>query len=322
MSTEKKQAIQDQISKFTKRQTKSQKYLLKYKMKKGETIRWKHDHRILNKSRHAGTSEKTSTRTQPEYSWKVKNVDSLGNMRFEISLDRVQVFSNIGESFETHYDSESSKEIPDSCHVYAERVGRPSATYTISPTGQVVASKSNYRANDLGGIGDAPVIAFSDKPISVGYKWAVEDTLDARDEYGIMTQVNIRVQYKLEKVVDGKAYIAFKTDILTPLSSEKVRSQILTHLIKGIAVFDINRGTFVKREFRWDEKVQGYNTPDSFLHYQAQREEVRVFADEVAETTPAKPIAKVAKKETTSSSSINSSSNKTGNLLQPMKSKK
>lgn len=325
-TAEQQQAIRDQIAKFTRRRAKSQKYLLAYKMEKGETVRWKHDHGIVNKSRFGGTSEKTSTRTQPEYSWKVQNVDGRGNMRFEITLDRVQVFSIIGDEAETHYDSDRDAEAPDSCKKYAERVGRPSATYTISSSGQVVDSKSNYRANDMGGVGDAgdtPVIAFPTNPISVGHKWNVNKTLPARDEYGVVKQINMRVQYTLEKVVDGKAYIAFETDVLTPLSSEKVRSQLITHMIKGLAVFDINRGSIVQREIRWDEKVQGYNTPDSFLHYQAMRTEQRVFPAEVAKKaatpaapTTAAPVARIAKNETPSTPT-----EKTHTLLQPMGSK-
>ena len=284
------ESISDTIKAISKRKTKKQKYLLAYNLKVGDKLRWKQDHQILNKSRISGSVEETtSTRTQSQFVWEVKSVDARNQTRFEIALDKIKVWSKVGENKPETYDNADfkptdTKGIPDSCRAYHERVGRVSSSYTIAPNGTITAKKSNYPSVKLGGIGDAPLIAFPGEAIVVGHRWDIHDSLRARDEYGVYKSLNVRVRYELDKVVDGKAYISFETDILTPLNSEKVHSQIINHMTRGVAVFDIARGMLVHRELRWDEKVVGYEGPDSFLVYQAKRTEKLVVDSPEAST--------------------------------------
>ncbi len=300
-----------QLDKFAKRKVSAQKYTLEYKFKKGDVIRWRHDHRIVNDTKFGTESAKTSTRAQPEYSWTVKNVDSRGNMRFEIAMEKIKVWEQNGEADQIQYDSEKDKKASETCLIYQERVGRPTSMYSISPSGQIVAVKSNYERISLGGVGDNPVIAFPAMPISVGHKWDVSNVVTRNDEYGARQQLKLRVRYVLEKVVDGKAHITFDTDVLTPLNSETVRAQIVTHMSRGFVVFDITKGVLTNRETRWDERVIGYQGPESYMHYTAARKEVLFEEEKVA--LKATPVAKVAKKEPVDEPQ------QTHTLLQPLK---
>ena len=103
--------------------------------------------------------------------------------------------------------------------------------------------------------------------IPVGHKWNVPTTLQATDEDGRNQQLKARIAYELVKVKSGNAYISFRTEILTPVESEKVKSQIMQQKTKGYLVFDINRGRPIRKEIEWDETVQGYEGPDSYLQY-------------------------------------------------------
>ncbi len=282
-ATAQEDSVADKIKAFSKRKTKTQKYLLAYKLAPGDKIRWKQDHQILNKGRVGGSEEETtSTRTQSEFVWEVQAVDALKKARFDISLDNIKVWSKIGEDKPVTYNSKDFKpdeveDVPDSCRAYHERIGRAVASFSVLPNGTISAKKSNYPSVNLGGIGDAPVIAFPKEAIAVGHQWDINDTLRARDEYGVYKTLNLRVRYELDKVVKGKAYISFTTDVLTPMNSEKVHSQIINHMTRGIAVFDIARGMILHREVRWNEKVVGFDTPDSFLVYRAKRTEKLVI---------------------------------------------
>ena len=149
-------AFADQIKKFTKRKVGDQKVVLKYKLNKGDVIHWQHDHRTAVETRFGGDSEKTATRARPEYQWTVKNIDSRGNIRFDIEMQRIKVLEQLGEGDPLFYDSDKHEEAPDSCRAYQERLGRVCSTYTISPDGVVVNAKSNYRKVKLGGVGDNP----------------------------------------------------------------------------------------------------------------------------------------------------------------------
>ena len=88
-----------------------------------------------------------------------------------------------------------------------------------------------------------------------------------------------RINYKLNKVKGKYAYVSFKTQVLTPIESEKVRSQILQQLTNGYAVFDLNQGKMIRKEVEWSEKVQGYEGPDSFLEYNGKMTEKFVTHD-------------------------------------------
>ena len=300
-----------QIQKYAKKKARTQKYTLKYKFKKGDVIRWQHDHRIVNETKFGTEAVKTSTRARPEYSWTVQNVDGLGNMRFEIMMERIKVWEQNGSADQVHYDSDKDKTVPESCVVYHERVGRPSSMYSISKNGQIVDSKSYYDVLALGGVGENPVIAFPDKPIGIGKKWGVEYVKRAKDEFGSLQQINLRVGYELAKVVDGKAHVTFKTSVLTPMTDETIHSQIVTHLARGFAVFDIEKGMLTHRETNWDERVIGYRGQESYMHYQAFRKETLVVEPNIADVKTDANVLPVSHDETIP----------TGNLLKPLKKK-
>ena len=299
-----------QIEKFTKRKVGDQKVVLKYKLNKGDVIHWQHDHRTAVETRFGGASEKTATRARPEYQWTVQNVDSRGNMRFDIEMQRIKVLEQQGEADPIFYDSEKHDEAPDSCQPYQERLGRVCSTYSISPDGVVVNAKSNYRKVKLGGVGDNPVIAFPKGPIGVGHKWDMNMSVRGKDEHGGFQQVQLRIRFVLEKIVDGKAHITFFTETLTPQLDETVRSQIVTHMTRGFIVFDIAKGMLTHRETRWDERVIGYQGPESYMHYTAFRTETLKPA-KVAKKVD-KPAVKVANKQP-------ETPQQTHTLLKPMK---
>ena len=310
-------SISDQIKKFTQRKVDQQKYVLKYKLKKGDVIRWKHDHQTQVETRFGGTSDKTSTRARPEYQWTVKNIDSRGTIRFDIEMERIKVLEQQGEADPVHYDSEKSKEVPDSCLAYKERLGRVCSTYSISPTGQVVESKSHYNQVKLGGVGNNPVIRFPDEPMAVGHKWDVASSVRAKDEFGSYKQVEIRVRYVLEKVVDGMAHVTFTTTLLNPNVDETVRSQIVTHMTRGFIVFDVAKGMITNRETRWDERVIGYQGAESYMHYTAFRRESLVPEAKVA--VEQKSATTVAMKELASEAEAEKTHTSLLQPLQPMK---
>ncbi len=305
-----------QLDKFARRKVAAQKYALEYKFKKGDVIQWKHDHRTVIKTRSGAATENTSTRAQPDFKWTVRNVDSRGTIRFDIEMERIKVLEQLGSNDPVHYDSDKDKKAPDTCVPYKERLGKVCATYSISSSGRVVAKKSNYEQVLLGGVGDNPVVAFPTMPISIGHKWDVPHFVTAKDEYGSDQRLPLRVRYVLEKVVDGKAHITFDTDVLTPLSDETIRAQIVSHMARGFIVFDIANGVLLNRETRWDERVIGYQKAENYMHYTAFRNEVRVEEEKVA-AKPAAPVAKVAKTET--ETKTEEESPKTHTLLQPMK---
>ena len=125
------------------------------------------------------------------------------------------------------------------------------------------------------------------------------------------SKFNCEFAFVLEKIVDGKAHITFFTETLTPQLDETVRSQIVTHMTRGFIVFDIAKGMLTHRETRWDERVIGYQGPESYMHYTAFRTETLKSEPAKVAKKEDKPAVKVAKKET--------EPQQTHTLLKPMK---
>jgi len=91
--------------------------------------------------------------------------------------------------------------------------------------------------------------------------------LNATDENSKNIRLKSRINYQLSKVENNNAFITFRTEVLTPIRSEKVRSTIMQQMTDGYIVFDIKRGYPILRHVEWDEKAQGFEGADSFLTY-------------------------------------------------------
>ena len=88
-----------------------------------------------------------------------------------------------------------------------------------------------------------------------------------------------------EMCIRDSAYISFKTEVLTPVESPKIRSQIMQQMTRGYLVFDIDRGYPIRKEIEWDEKVQGFEGPDSLLEYLGRMTERLIIDNKDAKVT-------------------------------------
>ena len=283
------------IEAAAQRLAKKQTYLLRYEFEPGQQLRWHHDHVVTTKNSIANITSETSTRAQSDFRWDVERIDDVGQATFSVTMEAVNMWSKNGEEDPIVYDSSSDAPVPDSYIDMSRRIGQPLAVYTVNETGQIADKKSNYNKIEIGGIGDTPTFPLPTDRVRVGHKWNMPDSLRAKNEHGIEKLLKTRVHYELTKVKSRKAYISFKTEVLTPLESAKVKSQILWHLASGYIVFDLDRGMPVRREIQWDEKVQGYEGPDSLLKYSARRTEKLIDGTPAiasAEKTPATGEAK------------------------------
>lgn len=253
------------IRNATEQMRKKQKYSLRYQLKKGDQWRWSVEHTAVTKTKIANKEEETASRSNAVKVWTVRSVDQAGNMTFEHSIASVNMWHQIGQMDPVSFDSETDKEVPEEYESVMERVGRPLATITINPTGQVLDRKSELKSARFGA-GDITVPLPGDE-VSIGHKWYIKSKLNATDENGRRVQLNSRIHYTLANVTGHNAIISFRTEVLTPVESDKVRSQIMQQLTSGYLVFDMNRGLLTRKEVEWDDKVHGYEGPESYLAY-------------------------------------------------------
>ncbi len=255
-----------------------QQYLLQYKLKKDETVRWTVEHVGSTKTQMAGELEETSMRSQTQSAWRVSNVDALGNMTFVHMIEAVNMWHKIGEADPVAYNSKTDTEAPEDYQAIAENIGKPMTVFSITPNGLVQDRKSN-RASAQFGTGEV-TIPLPEQAIPIGHKWYTPKELQGKDEDGRKKVLKARVAYELAKVKDGNAYIAFRTEVLTPVESQSVKSQIMQQMTKGYLVFDLEAGRPLQKETEWDETVQGFQGPDSYLQYIARMTEKLVDGSE------------------------------------------
>ena len=267
----------DRVKSATDHLNQKQKYKLTYQFKLNDQLRWDVEHTASTKAQIAGTLEETSSRSQSAKLWKVVNVDATGNMRFVHSIESVKMWQKIGDEEPVTFDSKTDESSPTEFSGILEKIGKPLAMITISPAGKIIDRKSSSQQAKFG-VGDI-CIPLPEEEIPVGHQWHVPTNFQGTDEQGQPHQLKARINYKLNKVKDKYAYVSFKTQVLTPIESEKVRSQILQQLTNGYAVFDLANGKMIRKEVEWSEKVQGYEGPDSFLQYNGRMTEKFVSDD-------------------------------------------
>ena len=258
----------------------NQKFKLEYKLKKGEEIRWDVEHVATTKAQISGKHETTASRTQSTKLWKVSNVDSIGNITFVHSVESTSLWQKIGDEEPLVYDSKKDAEAPPEFVAASDMIGKPLAVVTISPNGEVIDRKSESATISFG-VGDI-CIPLPKEAIAVGHQWFMPTVFDATDENGKRLKLKARVNYELAKIVDGQAVISFKTEVLTPIESDQVRSQLLQKMNKGYVAFDIDTGRLNIKEIRWNEKVQEYAGADSFLQYNGRMTEKLVNSEKKA----------------------------------------
>ena len=128
--TEKQKAsAADHISRVSNKMQKQQRYKLEYKLKKGEEIKFTTEQSVATKFQMAGALEESSSRSASTKTWKVINIDKLGNITFSLTLDDINMWQKTqplpvdpkAPPVEpVSYNSRTDKKVPDEYKVVAE----------------------------------------------------------------------------------------------------------------------------------------------------------------------------------------------------------
>ena len=257
--------VTNHAAKIAKRFNNKQTYDLRYKLEPGDKINFLFEQVVSTQTRMGGEEESTTSRSQTSKQWEVKNVDSLGRMTFGLKWISVNMWQQIGDDKPITYNSETDTTVPEEYQGLADLVGETIAVFSITDSGEIVSRLSDMSESSFGA-GEVTV-PLPGKPVSLGYRWNVPTVLNATDESRKNIRLKARISYELSKVEDNNAFISFRTEVLTPIKSEKVRSTIMQQMTNGYIVFDMKRGYPALRHVKWDEKAQGFEGADSLLTY-------------------------------------------------------
>jgi hypothetical protein len=259
-------------------------YRLAYQMKPGELVRTKVVHLATVETKIKGVAQTTKSRTVSTRLWKIRAADAQGNITFDHSVERVEMWNSIEGRQEVHYDSAVDKSPPAEFATVAAAVGKVLATIKIDPHGRIL-ERNNALAQFNPGIGEVTV-PFPNVPIKSGNSWSIPDELKLPLEDGTIKKVATRQQYRLEKVEAGVATIVVETQVLTPVNDPKVQSQLVQRLQRGTIQFDVDAGRLIRKQMDIDEEVFGFSGNDSHMQYLARFTEEPIPASEQTATAP------------------------------------
>jgi len=258
----------DAIAEAAAAVNRTQSFLLQHRLESGETVRWRVEHVTATRTRNVGQhEEEVSTKTVSTKQWRVIDVDQLGQMTFQQSVEDLSLWQRRNEEKPITFDSavDNPADAPPAFETLIDSIGKPLVTVTISPSGRVV-DRSNDSGRDPLGIGEI-VVPFPEEPIRVGHQWSVNDQVAATHSDRRVKQIKLRRVFRLTSVKDQVATIAVKSEILTPIEDPRIMAQIMQKQNQGTIQFDLARGRIIEREIDWNQTVQGFQGADSRTEY-------------------------------------------------------
>ncbi len=247
-------------------------YTLRYKLRLGEKLHYEVTHVAKTMTRIRGAEEVSQVHTISRRHWDVIDAAKDGEMTFDHVVDSVEMTQQQGESEEIRWDSTSGKDAKPQFAPVAEQLGSKLATLTISPTGEEINREDHGGTRASLGMGSL-ALALPQEPLAVGGTWTVPREIKTRTESGEVKPIKIRDLYTLEKVQTGVATISIKSELLTPISEESIKAQVVQQLSNGTLRFDIDNGRMLSKQLDWDETVVGFQGPNSLMEYRSRMTE-------------------------------------------------
>ena len=244
-------------------------FVLRYQLTAGERLDYEVTHVAKTKTRIRGAEEVSRMHTKSRRHWEVTSSDEPSKLVFDHALDSVEMTQQTGESEELRWDSESGQAPPAPFKVVAQQIGSRLATLTINDRGEELHRESHAGPSASLGMGSL-TIEFPEAAIAIGHTWSVPRESKVRTESGEVKTIKIRQLYTLEKVKTGVAMLRVRSEPLTPIRDESERAQVVQQLSNGTIRFDVDNGRMLSKQLDWDERVVGFQGPNSLMEYNAR----------------------------------------------------
>ncbi len=266
------------------------KYDLRYKLTRGEVLRYDVTHRASIRSTIDKTTQSAQTKTDSVKVWKVTDVLPAGDIEFMNVVERVHMVNQLPEHKATEYDSVRDTTAPPGFEDAARAVGVPLSTVRITPRGKIVRRVMNIRGQ--GAEDDAPIaLRLPEQSVAIGDTWDEAFEIQVKLDKGGNKSIKTRRHHKLTDVKDGIATIEVTYQVLSPIDAP-IEVQIVQRLMTGDVQFDIKKGRIVGQQMDVDKRVLGFAGPTSSMQYVMKMEEKLVDAPrQTASKTKPKSIA-------------------------------
>ncbi len=249
-----------------------ERFTLRYALKPNETLNYEVTHVAKTKTRIRGAEEISQVHTISRRHWKVSGVSPSGEMTFDHVVDSVEMTQQQGEQDEIRWNSSDKGAAPAIFGRVEEQIGKTLATVTINARGIETKREDHGGTKASLGMGSL-TLQLPEESLAIGDSWTVPREVRARLENNEVKVIKIQERYTLEKVQTGVATLSLRSEPLTPINDETIRSQVVQQLSNGEIRFDIDNGRMLSKQLDWDETVVGFQGPNSMMEYRSKMTE-------------------------------------------------
>ncbi|MCE9606477.1 MAG: hypothetical protein K8U03_16405 [Planctomycetia bacterium] len=265
---------------------KNEKYLLRYQFSAGETVRWEVEHKAKIATTVEGTSQTAETLTRSVKAWKVVGTQPGGETTFIHAVESIDMRQKLTGRQETHYNSQTDKDVPPMFKQAATQVGIPLAELTIDTRGKVL-KRVDGKTRPEGAVMTDITLVLPDKPLGIGESWSTPIDMTATDKAEATKIIKARRKLTLESVANNIAVLKHETQILSPLNDPAIEAQVVQSEQSGTVRFDLARGRILSIQMTNDREVFGFQGDASVMHVEAAFSE---RLSDAAAPAPAKAV--------------------------------
>jgi hypothetical protein len=244
-----------------------QKFALRYKFRPGEVIRTQVWHQVSLETTISGTTQTADTVSGSVKVWHIQEIDADGRVTLEHSVESVDMRQKLSDRQEVTYNSKTDKEPPPGYEAVAKSVGVPLTVFLIDSSGNLLKRMDKRGTPPADAQNSQVTMPLPERPVARGESWNVPQDVTITLEDGDTKVIKTRQHYTLDSVAKGVATISVVTQILTPVNNPKIQSQLVQRMTQGTIRFDIDAGRVLSQKLELDERVLGFQGPESSLHY-------------------------------------------------------
>jgi hypothetical protein len=277
----------------------TKKYDLRYKLKRGDVLRYDVTHRASIRSTIEQETQAAQTRTDSVKAWKVTDVLKNGEIEFLNVVEKLHMVNQLPDKDPTEYNSDRDKTPPPGFEDAARAVGVPISSVRISPRGKII--RRDVKIKGASNEEDVPVaLRLPENPVAIGETWDEPFDVVATLEGGGTKSIQTRRHHELLNVENGIATVKVTYQVLTPIDPP-IECQLVQRLMEGEVQFDIAAGRVVGQKMDIDKRILGFAGPTSSMQYIMRMEEKMLKKGEKVVAKPgAKPSPKTASRHSNS----------------------
>ncbi|MDR0522577.1 MAG: hypothetical protein LBH00_12105 [Planctomycetaceae bacterium] len=255
------------VQKKTDTVSKPDEWLLRYRFRKGEELRWNVLQTIKMRNIIGGVEENIETHSRSVKIWKTLDVNAGGTAVFEYRVEDVDMYQVQTGFDDAAYNSRRDKTIPAAFINLDGKIGVPLARISIDPLGKTAKKPMREYAGHI--TENRIVIPLPAEPVKTGAEWTVSVPAELPLPNRTVKKVKARQRFTLSRVHHGLTVIPFETLVYTPLTP-KEESQLFDLFAKGTMELDLDAGHFIRQQMTIDRLAVGVSGNADSISYQSR----------------------------------------------------